>query len=240
MLNKAYAGGLRILARRDALTEDDWFKLLEERRALIEPHLRDMTLKSLGDLKIIRDYKGGHSSERPLRWGAMVEKTYSTPPHRKYREASELKIAEGPFSLETRGIWPDDDVYHYGHFKYEHIYKPGGKRGATGLVLRFWGLTRNNQWLKAEMTESYFEQERHAGHDDRPEQRSEVVKLVTSESTPQEICQFCGVTPHWIWLRLGHAMEQWLESRQHQLSSAEQVVKIIHHEMMLLDIVAKK
>lgn len=201
MLHTTRVGGLRILARRDALTDKDWFNLVEERRALIESHLRDMTLKSLGDLKIIGDDRQKLPFGRPLRLGAMVEKTYSTPPHRKYREASELKIAEGPFSLETRGIWPDDEVYYHGHFKWEHIPKPGGQMGSSGLILRFWGLTRNNQWLKAEMTESYFEQERHAGHDDRPEQRSEVVKLVTSESSPEEICQFCGITPRWIWQR---------------------------------------
>ena len=170
----------------------------------------------------------------------MIEKTYSTPPHRKYREASELKIAEGPFSLETRGIWPDDEVYYHGHFKWEHISKPGGQMGSLGLILRFWGLTRNNQWLKAEMTENYFEQERHAGHDDRPEQRSEVVKFVTSESSPEEICQFCGVTPRWIWQRLSDSVEKWLEHRKHQLSAAPHLVDIFNYEKTILDIVAPK
>jgi hypothetical protein len=240
MLYAAHTGGLRILARRDALTDQDWYKLIEERQALIAPHLRDMTLKSLGDLKIVRDQQGGHSSARPLRLGAMVEKTYTAPPHRKYREASELKYTEGPFKLDTRGIWPDDEVYYGGHFKKEHIPKPEGQLGSEGLVLRFWGLTRGNQWIKAECTEHHFEQARHAGHDYRPEQRSEVVRFVTAESSPPEICQFCHFKPRWLWEQLGDTANKWLKHRTQQMWDAERLIKIFNDEKTMLDIVAPK
>lgn len=240
MLNTARTAGLRILARRDALTDTDWFNLIEERRALIEPHLRDMTLKSLGDLKIVRDYQGGHRSERPLRMGAMVEETYSSPPYHKYRKASELKIAKGPFSLDTRGIFPDDDVYYNGHFKWEHIYRGDGQAGAIGLTIWFWGLTRNNEWLKAVCTEKYFTQPLRAGVDEREEQRSEVVKFIATESTPEEICLFCDITPQWMWQRLGDAIEAWVKHRRHLLSDAERLVEVINHEKMMLGIITSK
>lgn len=228
-----HTGSLHILARQNALTDGDWFTLLERRRELIIPHLRDITLKSLGDLKIVRDQMGGHSSERPLRMGAMV---YSTSSHRKHRDAGELKIAEGPFGLETRGIWPDDDVYYQGHFNWQHIYKGGGI-SASGLVTRFWGLTRNNQWIKAECTERYFSQARNPGHDDRPEERSEVVKFVTSESTPGEICRFCNISPRWIWLLLGDSIEKWLTRRKSQFAAVQQLVDTFGCEKTLLGII---
>src|SRR3989344_4044609 len=107
--------GLRILARRNALTETDWFNLLEERRALLEPHLREMTLKALGDLKVILNYR---NDRRPLRMGGMVKKTPSQnfqPQFRSYWVADTLKTVEGNFPLETRGIFPDDDIYYNGH-----------------------------------------------------------------------------------------------------------------------------
>lgn len=229
--------GLRILARRNALTNKDWFDLLETRRALIKPHLREMTLKSLGDLKIVRDYQSGHSSERPLKLGAMtrVAGSFSTN-----RAASELKITTGFFPLETRGIFPDDDVFYHGHFyhgqPWEHI-RESESSPATGMVTRFWGLTRNNEWLKAECTQKYFTQARSPGRDYREEQRSEVVKLDTSISTPEEICSFCGIIPQRIWQRLGDVVELLLQQRREQLSSAKSLAGIIDSEQTLLRIV---
>lgn len=204
---------------------------------LLEPHLREMTLKSLGDLKLVHDQKGGHASYRPLRMGAMVEKSYREPPYRKYREATELKSMEGDFQLDTRGIFPDDAVYYNGHFQWKPVFK-GRKLSASGCETRFWGLTRNNQWIKIEFVERYFDQARHAGHDERSERRSEVVKLVVSETTPEEICKFCGITPKWIWQRLGDSVESWLKHRQDLLASPERLAEIIKQEKMLLDIIA--
>jgi hypothetical protein len=224
-----HTGGLRILTRRGALTETNWFDLLEERRILIEPYLREMTLKTLGDLKIVHQELYGQATRCPLRMGAMIEKTYCDPPYRKYREAAELTGVEGDFPLDTRGIYPDDDgVYYYRHFK------------TNGCVIRFWGLTRNSEWINAECTVRRFEQARHAGHDERLDRRSEVVKFIVSASTPQDICQFCGITPQWVWQRLGDTVEAWLKHRQLLLARVEQLVKVIDHEKLMVNIIAQK
>lgn len=234
----SHTGGLRILARQNALTETDWFDLLEQRRTLIEPYLREMTLKSLGDLEIVRDQKGDRASKRPLRMGAMVKKTCCDPPH-KYREAAPLMNAEGDFSLDTRGIFPDDEVYHNGHFKVEFVFE-GGLVPASGVVTKFWGLTRNNQWIMAECTERYFNQTRYFKCGHWMERRSEVVKFIVSASTPQEICRFCGITPQWMWQRLGGAVEAWLRHREDLLARAEQLVEIINSEKLMVNIIAQR
>ena len=232
--------GLRILVRQSALTEKDWFALLETRRALIAPHLHDMTLKTLGDLKIVRDYKGGHSSERPLRMGAMTEQTTSRPPFRTYREMSEICQVEGPFQLDTRGIFPDDEIYYHGHFKWKHIYNGNGSSPATGLTLRFWGLTRDGEWFKAEMTERYFTQMRGSDYDSREESRSEVTRFFTERASAEEICTFCAMSPWWIWKRLGDATRVWLKHRESLLSDAQYLVDVVEREEMLLKVVQEK
>lgn len=234
-----HTGGLCILARRDALTETDWFDLLEQRRALLEPYLHEMTLKSLGDLRIVRDQKNNRSSERQLRMGAMVEKTDRNPPYREYREEAEFTCVEGDFSLDTRGIFPDDEVYYLGHFKARKFVWEVGRTSASGVVTRFWGLTRNGRWIRAECTERYFSQTRYFGCENLTEQRSEVVKLIVSASTPQEICQFCDITPQWIWQRLGDVAEAWLKHRQNLLMHAERLVEVINSEKLMLEISQK-
>lgn len=213
--------GPRIWARQNALTETDWFNLLEERRALIEPHLREMTLKALGDLKIVSWGLCKSNERRPLRMGGMVEKVEKFtkgPPLNPYWTAAELKAVEGNFPLETRGIFADDDIYYHGHFKWD-IMRASGKIEAVGEILKFWGLTRNNQWIRAEATIRFF--------DDRREHLSEVKKLTVHESTPSEICQFCDITPQWLWQRLGDAIHAWVKHRERLLSKAEQLFEVI-------------
>lgn len=235
-----HTGGLRILARRNALTKTDWFDLLEERRALIEPYLHEMTLKSLGDLKVVREEVYGHASERPLRMGAVIKKTHrDDPPYREYREAAPLTNVEGDFSLDTRGIFPDDEVYHNGHFKCKSVFKCG-QTSASGRVTRFWGLTRNNQWVQAWCVERYFNQARSPGLDERLDRRSEVMKLAVSISTPQEICQLYGFTPQWMWQRLGDAVGAWLKHRENLLARAEQLADIIRNENMMVNIITRR
>ncbi|MBI2049201.1 MAG: hypothetical protein HYT29_02090 [Parcubacteria group bacterium] len=231
----SHTKGLRIWARQNTLTETDWFNLLEERRTLLEPHLREMTLKALGDLKIVN---GDHQSRRSLRMGRMVQKVYH-PRGRycSYWVADELKAVEGHFPLETRGIFPDDDIYYHGHFKWDCVRTPG-RIEAVGEILKFWGLTRNNQWIKAEATVRFFTPAHVAKHDERPEQIREVQKLIVSESTPSEICQFCGVTPRWIWQRLGDVAQEWVTHRRQLLLKAEQLAEVIKQENALADIVA--
>ncbi len=224
--------GLRILARRNVLTDDDWFDLLETRRALIGPHLRGMTLSTLGELKIVRDY----FSRRKLEDGGLtLERTFGS---QEYRVASEFKAVEGSFPLDTRGIFPNDLIFDHGHFKWDSIHAIEGER-ATGERLRFWGLARNNAWIKIETTSRFFVQPRWPNVGDmRLETTAEVVKLVVSESTPREICEFCEVTPRWLLQELFRAVVAWRDHRRSLLGYAENLMGVINQENALLDIIA--
>ena len=231
-------GGLNILARRNVLTETDWFDLLLERRTLLEPYLREMTLKTLGDLKVVNDRSG--NERRPLRMGGMVKKILSKnlqSGYRPYWIADKLETVEGNFPLETRGIFPDDDIYYHGHFKWDFIGITG-RVDAVGEILRFWGLTRNNQWIKAEATIHFSNHPSVPVFDRDLGKMAEVLKLTVSESTPSEICQFCRVTPRWLWQRLSDAVEAWVKHREHLLSNAEQLFEVIKQENTLASIVA--
>lgn len=234
--------GLRILARRDALTETDWFNLLEARRALLELHLREMTLKTLGDLKIIYDdLNRGVGNGRPLRMGGMVEKFTKKDLPLHWVEST--PVVEGNFSLDTRGIFPDDEAYYHGHFKWDFIRIPP-RVEAVGQVTKFWGLTRNNQWILVEFPIRYrmvtYPALPGTCCKERTEKRSEVERVIVRESTPAEICQFCEITPQWIWQRLGDAAQAWVNHRRYLLSNAEQLVEVIKREETMLDITAPR
>lgn len=235
-----YTKGLRILARRNDLTDADWFNLLEKRQALLKPHLREMTLKSLGDLKIVHDDRTGSSAYfgRTLQMGglAIVPNRHSD----SHRDPCEPKEVSVDFPLNTHGIFPDDEVYYHGHFKSEFIYPPEGQEPTIGLVIRFWGLTRNNKWIKIEVPIKYLTQPRDPGYDETPERMSEVERVIVHQSNPSEICHFCGVTPRWIWQRLGDVVQEWVKHRRSLLSNVERLVEVVKLEEVMLGIVTPK
>ncbi len=206
----------------------DWFDLLEARRILIERHLRDMTLKSLGDLKIIDD---GYGGRRTLQTGGLeiVPLLHSEV----YRQPCTPKTVSLDFPLETRGIFSDDEIFFHGHFNWDvsHISHDG--------VLKFWGLTRNNQWVRVEVTTKTYTQVRCPEQDLRPMEVTGVEKVFAVESSPSEIQQLHGFTPQWIWQRLGDAVKKWSEHRQKLLSETQQLARIIAHEEVMLGLLKK-
>ncbi|OGZ10599.1 MAG: hypothetical protein A3D67_01955 [Candidatus Lloydbacteria bacterium RIFCSPHIGHO2_02_FULL_51_22] len=231
---------LRILARQNVLTNTDWFTLLEERRLLLAPHLRDMSLKALCDLKIV-GVTGGRR-RRPLRMGGVAQKFTKDIPYRPYREECTLDIVmegDSVFDFDTRGIFPDDDVYYHGHFKGDFI-REQGKVEAVGEVLKFWGLTRNNTWITVETTLRFISQPRDLIHYANFEMITWVERLVVHESTSAEICQFCEVTPRWLWQRLGDTVHAWVTHRNLLLSNAETLDETVRQEEMLVNIIAKQ
>jgi len=120
--------GLEILVRRDgrcALHETDWLKLVEARLEMIKPHLRDMTLKSLGDIRIINDDFGFHDLNR-----------------------DKPKVSGEKFNLATRGIFPNNDIW--AGTAIEEYDREGGT-SATAATYRSWGLTRDGEWIMIEV-----------------------------------------------------------------------------------------
>jgi len=200
-MNDTEIRDLIALARRSELTEEDWFELLERRRNIVKEHLRDMTLKPIEDVRFFHDYFGGQSirTRGPL---------------------NEFIPRFGPprFTQETRALFPDDSnwagvstIEHHRTSESAAHEKTGGYSIAPETH-RFWGLTRNNEWIgiqvHVEMT--YEPYKRH----DRFEQVARPKELKINEYPIKELCCFVKKPPRSLWLRLGEAMKQWAEHRK--------------------------
>ena len=205
-MSDAQRGGLRILVRRNALTENDWFKLLAERQALIKPYLRDMTLKSLGDLKIVHDDVTGHDGiwGRPLCNGGLeiVPNKHSD----SHREPCVPRVVSSHFSLDTRGIFSNDEVFYHGHFMRDFTDSTTNP-GTKDITIQFWGLTRNNEWIRVELPLKNYVQLCNPGVDNRQHVRVGVEKVVVYESNPQEICELYGFTPKGYFISLWRVLD---------------------------------
>lgn len=224
------------MARRNALTEEDWFNLLEERRVLLEPHLRDMTLKSLGDLKIVHDDVTGHGGiwgRRLYKGGLKIVPDKHSDSH---RQPCIPGVVSSRFSLDTRGIFSNDEVFYHGHFKWDFTDSITSSR-KKDMTIKFWGLTRNNEWIRIEVPIKNYTQPRSPGLDDRPHQVAGVEMVKVYESDSREICTLYGFTPQWIWQQLGDATKTWVEHRRKLLLGAEQLNEVVQYEEMVLDIV---
>jgi hypothetical protein len=230
---KPQTAGLAILARRNPLNGENWLALLEERRRLIEPHLRSMSLKTLGDLKIVHDdVNRGAGNGRRLRVGAMVKTDWPTDITIEYFQPGPFAgIEAGIYSLETRGIFADDEIFYNGHYHSEFV-RSHANLPASGHVLYFWGLTRDGVWISIECVTRRFQCLR--------ENRTEVTKVIVTEASPLEICRLCHITLRWLWERLGDATEAWLKHRKQLMEEAETLVTTVRQENTLLSIVEPK
>src|SRR3989338_6453267 len=45
--------GFKMFLRKEKLTEDEWFEMIEARREMIKPHLNSFSLQELGRLKCL-------------------------------------------------------------------------------------------------------------------------------------------------------------------------------------------
>ena len=85
--------GLEMLIRKDQPTNEEWFGLLEARRALIKPHLDSFTLDELGTLHVL--------SKNRYEW------------HNLYLD-SPVVHGDQRFSLKTQGIFLNEANYGNG------------------------------------------------------------------------------------------------------------------------------
>ncbi len=188
--------GLEILARRDgrcALHETDWLKLVETRLEMIKPYLRDMTLKSLGDIRMINDYFGTHDLNR-----------------------DEPKVSGEKFNLATRGIFPNNDNWA-GIASVEH--DRGDGMSAIAITHKFWGFTRDGEWIIVEVFSTIgYEPYKYEG---RTEQVQRVKTVKIEESTLVDACLFCKRSPQDIWKRLGEIVKKWAEHRKSLYEDAQ-------------------
>lgn len=201
--------GLRILARREPLTEQDWLELLEARRSRLADYMREMTLRTLGEIRFVKDYFGEHSLL-------------------KYKDTL-LVCGDPRFNLETRGIFPSDQSYAT-VAKIERLSR-------TESIERFWGLTRDGVWISIEaVVKCKSVPYKSPG---RSEESATVTSVTIRETTPEEIFKFCGRTVKDLWARLGQAAEEWERHRYVLYGGAKMLADLIRAENELLKIVSR-
>jgi hypothetical protein len=222
---------LNILARQGGLTENEWLDLLEIRREDIRPHLHDMSLRALGDLGVVNDDRGRYPG-RPLRKGGM--RRMLELEGGDYHEPSELDFLDrDDSSLELRGIFPDDRDAHSFHVEFAK-----GKEPPTfDSVIRFWALTRSNEWILVEIEERSFVQPKTPGRDRTQERRTEIVGLHVTQKTPQEICIACNTTLAKMWYELGKFVGKWAEQRRLLFSTAQDLSLRFDMEKLIVGVI---
>lgn len=209
---KKRENGLAILARRNALTEEDWQRLVEARLEMIRPHLQDVILKTLGDIRMIRDYFGTHDLKRD---GPQVD--------------------GGKFSLATQGIFPNDDSWaSVASVEYDR----DSSMSATATTHRLWGLTRDGEWIVIEVYSTIGQEPyKYEGRTEEV-QRAKTVKI--RPSTLAAVCVFCKRSPQDIWKRLGEIVKEWAGHRKNLYEDVRDLEEEVLREEAVLGLVLKE
>jgi hypothetical protein len=113
--------GLRLLARQEKLTHEDWYSLLESRRQLLADYAREMPLGSIGELNQIN---GFHVD-------VTLNGIWSDPQFKCRCEG-----VGGHERLREKAFLP---------------VRPMRSRCVDQLITRWWALTRNGHWLLIEV-----------------------------------------------------------------------------------------
>lgn len=199
-----------ILARKELLSDKDWYDLLERRRALVLPYLKEMELQKLGDLRIVGEIMG---SARELRMGSY--RNGAAPLTGSITSVNKL-------GLDTLGVFPDDA--EGGRYPSEFIYPAGSNRNAIGQFLRFWGLTAEGEWIRAEAKILF-------PHDHV--KLAEVVGLNMHLSTPAELWRFCHQSPLDLWKWLGKVARAWRGRYEQKFKSSCELTNTVDAEEVL-------
>lgn len=202
------------LARRTEITENDWFELLRERAGELKEHLRNMTLKSLGELRIIHDCWNEHSLAR---------------------DAPKILDDLSAFSLETRGIFPEDEGIGLTATVSEYDYTAEGRariqkceRPLYPSTQKLWGLTRNGAWIGIEV--QVVRSLRLYNEPDRYEEAAKAETVSIREMPLEELCAFAKRSPRQMWERFGDVAEDWVRDREILLSDARRLHKFFECE----------
>ncbi len=198
--------GLRTLAARGPLADDDWCALLEARHRLIAPQLDRFTLPSLGTFQCLKTES---------HWTRQISCFVSNT------------TGDSRFSLETQGLFgyswssreetsPDRHVNMW----YAQTLHP-----ADGC-LRIWGLTRKGNWIIA--TVVYVGEE---GYKGRGAERATEIGI--REVTIQELVAQSKCHPREIWRALGKRFHELVQIRRAQYENAREIAAVMNTEEQL-------
>lgn len=204
------------LARRTRITDADWLELLQERANALKGSLHDMTLRPLDDIKFMHDYFHEHALKK--------DKPRLISPDRR-------------FSLDMRGIFPSDRSWGKVASTTYHRASPDLEPNrcaprVIGSTERFWGLSRNGEWVGIEVYVAHLEEPYKTPGRTEKVVRAQTVSIV--EYPLSELCGFAQRSPRAIWDRLGEVVDDWVKHRQLLLHDAENMQEFFAHETAIL------
>jgi len=199
--------GLKLLIRREKLTDKNWISLIVARHALIRSHLKSVTLPELGELKCLKTESFTH----PLKEGGPTVNGY------------------GRFSLETQGIfhksWDSiERIKNSGHRP-----PPGGVHVPDG-TMRIWGLTRSGEWIVA--TVHYVGLE---GYKARGFEQATHVEI--QEIDVGSLIAVTKEKPQHIWEELGKTIKAWAEWRKILYDDALNLSHMVEIEELAISLI---
>ena len=195
---------MRILARQTALSHSDWSNLVEERRFLIEPHLRVMDLTPIGQLRMVQ-------YDRSLTTNTLED------------DNPELIANPANLTLKTRCLYARGEGFYSDKIPLtscDHIFDPPGSCPAVGAVERFWALSRSGTWLAVEVTCQF----------PKDQNKARVIKVIIRQRTFADLLSEVKTTPKEIWLQLGLAVRDWHRRREHLLSQSRVLAELFSFE----------
>jgi hypothetical protein len=201
--------GIGLLCRKNPLSDEEWYRLIEARRSLIKPHLDSFTLRELGEVKCLE--QEGPNRLHSLQVGFLPE----------------VVTGDERFSLRTQGIF-----YHpwSGDQKIPVDYRPSPSEEARlypGGIKYIWGLTRKGLWILAEVK---FRHE--AGYKGRGYERALTVDI--QELDLPTIVARTRSKPEEIWRVLGEAIKEYTRFRERLYYEALELRRVIEVEELML------
>lgn len=200
---------LEVFVRKNRLTTEEWFDLIEDRRKLIKPHLSSFMLPELGLIKCM-------SNESNF----LHELRFDAP----------VLTGDTRFSLETQGIFCRQkwsDMVRIPNSGY--CAPPGGVNCPNGTMW-IWGLTCSGLWILATIG---FVGE--SGYKDHGRERAKTVDIIETD-IPMIVTKTKHSLQE-IWGELGNVIKNWAEHRKtlyEQAIGFAQMVEIEEHALSLV------
>ncbi len=194
---------IRLLIPRSNISEQIWRQMIENRIALLSEKMFQ-SLEAIRTLKI-RDYFGEHEIWRD---NPIIE-------------------SEDDLTLEMMCIIPQ----HRAHND-EYLREDQDSRKATGIIQKFWCLTKEKKFIRVETHVKIFQ----APYKDRTETRKACTKVVLHNSSLEEACLFSNTTFRDIWYELGNFIERWTSICAGEYEYSKKVLEIISQEKSVVEI----
>lgn len=198
---------LRILARQDTLTEKEWKDLVAARAKMVSKHMRNMTLLKIKELKFWRPTSYVDSSDPGTYYSF---------------DQGEVNLVSQNFNLETMGIFPETNKTIDGSVC-EVVF-------GTESRFKFWGFTRNDEWLLISISKKITTQHKRRGH-------LFDFEVCIKEATLDEVCEIPDCTPMSILRRLHKATADWVSLQESRLDMARRLHESVMAEYYLLTLI---